>query len=171
MFESLKKITPATPLTLDDERANALTQKKDFESGRTRVYGQDEGEIVLIDLDEFCLVAHTFCGDPRYYVVEEGASGSLRSIETAGFPLLAGENDFRERSRLRLGGKVVGCKSHCGPVYGLTPDCGTDSPPYEVAVCEYLTGSKQYPYMFALKEDGGYTVYQGVRIPESGIVR
>lgn len=170
MYDDIKELRSGNKISVDHPGVFALTQQEDFEVRGVRVFSQDDGEIVMVELDEFHLVAHTLTGDPRYYMYEEYASGTAAALDEEGLHPLDGE-EFRARMRVKAGGKAVQCKAVNGPVYGLAvdrDDRGGDA--QEVGCCEYRTSWKHHPLLLVVREDDRLVAYRGLRVPEDSIV-
>lgn len=171
MYDDIKELRSGTKISVDHPGVFALTQQEDFEVRGVRVFAQDDGEVVMVEMDDFYLVAHTLTGDPRYYVYEEYATGTASAMDEEGLHPLDGEGEFRPRMRVKAGGKAVPCKAVNGPVYGLAverDDRGGDA--QDVSCCEYRTGWKQHPMLLMMREDDQLAAYRGLRVPEDSIV-
>lgn len=172
MYDHLKELGAGDKFSVDHPAARTLTSQDDYEVRNVRLYTQEEGELLVLELEDHILIAHTLCGDPRYYVYEECVHGSIGDLDEEGVSPLDTGNEFRQRMKVRVGGKVVAAKAVCGPVYEMVVERNDTSgeDPFEVACCEFRTNSKQHPFLLVVRQDDRLEVYQGVRVPEDALV-
>jgi hypothetical protein len=175
MFETIKELADGEMLTIDSPDVRDFTDAEDFEVAGVRSYSQDEGEIVFVDLNGFYLVAHTFAGEPRYYVYELTASGEADQVEDDGFRLASKSDSMPAKVYAGRTGSGVKYKATIGPVYGLNvdrDDAGVTDEAGEIAVCEYRGKTKIRPLGAILIErlDDHLSLYRGLSIAEGSIV-
>lgn len=165
MFETLKELSKKDRFSIDDKNVISMCGEEDFTVHETRLYTQDEGELLIIDVNDYYLIAHNFGGDSRYYFYEINESGTIEDLEELGFRLLDDDNEYKERFKIKAT-KPILCKIHYGPIYNLSQD-GNDG---EINFCEYRTSNKQFPVLAMEENEDIITLYQGIRISESNIV-
>lgn len=170
MYAALKDLTIGDQLSIDDKSVFGLTRQEDFEVMSSTLYSQEEGEVLIMEIsDDFFLIAHTLNGDPRYYIYELNYDGSIEDVEEEGIRLLDSSNEFKARTKIKVGTKSITCKTLFDPVYDLIveSDSSIDQP---VSLACYKTSSKTYPYLFAEVIGDFMSVYQGIRIQQTTIV-
>lgn len=175
MLEELKEIAVGEMLTIDNPDVLELTGTEDFTVVCVKSYTQDEGDVLIIDLDLYYLVAHTLLGEPRYYLVERTSSGTPDNLEDDGFRLiLRGEAMPRKLYSGRNDHEITYIAKH-GPVYGMNVE-RDDSPPEiepgDISICGYRGKTKIKLMSVILLErlDDCYTLYQGFQISEANIL-
>jgi hypothetical protein len=175
MLEELKEIAVGDMLTIDNADVLEMTDAEDFTVLGVKVYTQDEGDVIIIDLETHCLIAHTLGGEPRYYVVEKAASGSPDELEDDGFRLVLKDDSMPSKFYSGRNGGEILYKAKHGPVYGMNVE-RDDVPPEEeaseIAVCEYRGKTKSKPLSVVMLErlDEHYALYQGLQISEASII-
>jgi len=173
MFEALKELTAGEMLTIDDGDVHEFTDAEDFNVVGVKVYSQDEGEIAFLDLDGFFLVAHTFDGDPRYYVYELNANGDEDELEDEGFRLIVKDEPLPRKLYAGRNDREIPYKATIGPVYELNVDRDDSTEADDaghVAVCEYRGKTRQMTHILIEMLDATFNVYQGFQIAEDSIV-
>lgn len=175
MLEELKEIAVGEMLTVDNEDVLEFTTAEDFTVVNVKAYSQDEGEVAIVDLDGYYLIAHTLDGEPRYYVTELAASGEADDLEEGGFRLALKDDSMPKKLYSGRNDREIPYKAKYGPVYGLNverDDNPPDDDPGDIAVCEYRgkTKVKQLTTVFLERLDDHYNVYLGFQISEGSIL-
>lgn len=170
MHTELKELLVGDQLSIDDKNVHALTHQEDFSIQSITIYSQEEGEVVIVTIaDDTYLISHTLNGDPRYYVYELTYHGEIEEIEEEGIKVLDNDDQFKRRTKIKLGTDVILCKAIHDPLYEVNIESGQD-PDSSISVCEYKTSCKNYPFMFVETIDDFINVYQGIRIQQTSIV-
>lgn len=175
MLEELKEIAVGDMLTIDNADVLEMTNAEDFTVLGVKSYTQDEGDVIMIDLESHFLVAHTLDGEPRYYVVEQASAGSPEDLEDDGFRLALKDESMPRKLYSGRNDREIPYKAKHGPVYGLNVE-RDDNPPDEeagdIAVCEYRGKTKAKPLsvIFLERLDEHYTLYLGLQIGEANIL-
>ena len=174
MLEELKEIAQGEMLTIDNNEVKEFTGQDDFTVVGVKTYTQEEGDVLVADLDGYYLIAHTLDGEPRYYVTENAAAGDADSLEDDGFRLVQKDDAMPKKLYAGRNDREVPYKAKYGPVYGLSVERddmpGDDAG--EIAFCEYRgkTKVRQASVVLLERTDGRYTLYQGFQIGESSVV-
>lgn len=175
MLEELKEIEVGEMLTVDHADVLEFTGGDDFTVASVKAYTQDEGDVAVIDLDGFHLIAHTLDGEPRYYVTELAASGEVNDLEDDGFRLVLKDDSMPKKLYSGRNDREIPYKAKYGPVYGMNVE-RDDNPPEEeaddIAVCEYRSKAKTKPLsvVFLERLDAHYNLYRGFQIGEASIL-
>lgn len=170
MHTQLKELQIGDQLSIDDKSVHALTHQEDFTIQSLTIYAQEEGEVIIAAIaDDTYLISHTLNGDPRYYIYELTYHGLIEDVEEEGIKVLDNDNQFKPRTKIKLGTEIIACKSINDPLYDVTIEIGQDADS-AISVCEYKTSCKNYPFMFAEAIDDLINIYQGIRIPSTSIV-
>jgi hypothetical protein len=170
MHTKLKELQIGDQLSIDDKNVHALTHQEDFIIQSITVYSKEEGEVVLIAIaDDTYLISHTLNGDPRCYVYELNYHGFIEDVEDEGIKVLDNDDQFKLRTKIKLGTESIACKTLNDPLYDVTVEVGRDAD-LAISVCEYKTSCKNYPFMFAEAIDDFINIYQGIRIQQTSIV-
>jgi hypothetical protein len=180
MFESLKELSVKDSITIDDSKVKEFTEAEDYDIVNIKTYSCEEGEIVILELDNnYFMIAHTLSGDPRYYIYELNLSGTCEDLEDDGMSILNREGELKSRIAMRVN---IGIRNRInltliatyGPIYGLTMDRNDQSPDddfVELNFCEYKGRSKKHYRSTAVEQcDNIFNVYQGFRFSEKSIV-
>jgi len=173
MLEELKELVPGEMLTIDDPDVREFTENEDFNVLGVKIYSQDEGEILFLDLDGYYLVCHTFDGDPRYYIYELNADGDEDDLSDDGFRLVLKDDPLPHKMYAGRNDREVLYKATIGPVYELNvdrEDGPEESEGGEIAVCEYRSKSKHHSHALIELLDTTFRVYQGFQISKNSIV-
>jgi hypothetical protein len=173
IFETLKELAAGDMLTIDDDDAREFTEAEDYEVVAVKLYSQDEGELLLIDLNRFYLAAHSFDGEPRYYLCELNASGDEDELEDDGYRLVLRDDPMPRKLYAGRNDREIPYQATIGPIYNLNVD-RDDAPPEEeageIAACEYRGKTKNMTHILIEKLDAIFNVYQGFQISEGNIV-
>lgn len=173
MIEALKELTQNDMLTIDAPEVKEFAEAEDFTVQSVKIYSQDEGEIVFLDLDGIHLVAHDFGGDPKYFVYELASTGTDEDMEDEGMsPVFKDNEPLPRKIWVGRNDREIGYRPKIGPVYELNVD-RNDSPPddepSEIAVCEYR-GKGEMTHILIEMLDTTLNVYQGFQVRESSIL-
>jgi hypothetical protein len=175
MLEELKEITVGSMLTIDNTDVLELTDTEDFTVVSVKAYSQDEGDIAMINMENYYLIAHTLNGEPRYYVAERISSGRAEDLEDDGFRMVIKDDSMPNKLYYGRKDREIAYRAKNGPVYSMNierHDGTSEDEPSDVAVCEYRGKTKVKLLSFILLErlDDRYAVYQGLQISESNIL-
>lgn len=117
------------------------------------IHGSHEtGELLLITLDSFEIIAHTFDGLPKYFICEFEESQESNDEFNSYFIL-----EFRKHQKLR--------QSSNSPIYDLNIERGNIE---LLNFCEYFS-SGEVKKVFLLQNENETNVYIGKRIKEGEI--
>lgn len=170
MHTELKELQAGDQFSIDDKNVHALTHQEDFVVQSITVYSKEEGEVVIISIaDDTYLISHTLNGDPRCYVYELTYRGLIEEVEEEGIRVLDNDNQFKLRTKIKLGTESIACKTLNDPLYDVNIEAGRDAD-LAISVCEYKTSCKNYPFLFAEAIDDSINIYQGIRIQQTSIV-
>ena len=81
MLETLKKLTASKMISLDDENIFNFTNNEDFTIESTELYQSEDSELLLLQINENYLIAHTLQDDPRYFIFEECAIDAINNLD------------------------------------------------------------------------------------------
>ncbi len=175
MLEELKEITINDMLTIDNEDVLEFTETEDFTIAGVKSYSQDEGDMVIIDLESHFLIAHTLNDEPRYYIVEQAACGSPDDLEDGGFRLIIKNEMMPRKLYSGRNDREIIYFAKYEPIYGMNverDDSSLDESAGEVSICEYKGRTKIKSLSVILLERLGekYKLYQGLQISEASIL-
>lgn len=131
-------------------------------------YSQDDIEITLILLDEYCLGAHCIEGVEKYYLYEITETDSIENLESEGFSAVNDENDFLRKITLR-DDDCTYRQSNIGAMYDLTIERFEPTEPSELAVCEYINRTCTMSHLLIERVDEELFIYHGFSIDPDGI--
>jgi hypothetical protein len=168
MIDELKEIEDGSLITFDNEEISALTSDPIAVSS-VKICNSEDNEIVIVgmEMDEYCLVAHNFDTDPRYFFYQTFDAGSAEELENDGYYFLTEEQDFRNKIVCRDDTRGHVYKhSEIGAVYEMV--VATDDDDEEIiSVCEYTSNTHEMTHMLVIKrEDDDLIILQGFEISE-----
>jgi hypothetical protein len=172
MIEELKNLQAEDTIIFKHDQVIDLFEGEEMTVTGVRVYTSDDCEMVVVEMDEFYLVAHNFQSDEMcfvYHLVDEGDIGSL---EDTGYKLLNEDDDFRHKIVIRDEGKtLVYHHSDTGAIYGLTRERIDDESgePQEVSLCEFKSNSSRMNYILIEREDEYAQIMQGFEVKKKYI--
>lgn len=70
MIEVLKNIKINEMLSIDDESALSITNREDFNIIDKKEFQSEDGDCIILEMDDFFLIAHNLAGDVLYYLTE-----------------------------------------------------------------------------------------------------
>src|SRR5690348_3320483 len=70
MIESLKKLSSGDLITIDNEKSKDMSGQEDFEITDIRSFTTEDGECIIITLEDYVLISHTLHGDEKYFFYE-----------------------------------------------------------------------------------------------------
>lgn len=160
MMEELKELQEDSVVFFTNEEAVELFDGEEMRVTGVKVYSTDDGEMVVVEMDEFYLVAHNFQSEEAYYVYRLVDSGE--DLEDEGYKFLKDDGDFCQRIAIRNeeGKAQVYHHSDVGPLYGVTRDDA------EVSLCEFQSNSADLTHILIEKDDDGASIMQGFEISE-----
>lgn len=160
MFNDLKELHIGEMISIDGKKVNKLTGNQDFTVSNIRLYSQEEGEIIFIDLENFYLVGHTFEGFPNYFFYEE--NDDLYEIFK--------NDEFSPKIKTYKNNKMFVYKIVTEPFYNLIPELPLDEDVCEISCCEYISNSKFLSHVLIEKIDTNLTLYHGFKINKTNIL-
>lgn len=162
MIEQLKDLTEGTLVAFDNEDVIEIADADELVVSEVRTCLTDDNEFVIVEMDDFCLVAHNFDTDPRYFFYQLLDSGTAEDLENDGYYFLTEEQDFRSKIVCRDDSRGHVYKhSEVGALYDVADgeEC--------VSLCEYVSNTHDLTHMLVIKgEDDELLIYQGIEIAE-----
>lgn len=170
MIEEFKNLQPEDTIVFADDQVIDFFEEEELTVTGVRIYSSDDDtEMVIVEMDEFYLVAHNFESDEKcfvYQLIDEGETGDL---EDEGYKFLNEDDDFRHKIVIREDGKTfVYHPSDTGAIYGLSRErADNDSDePQEVSICEFTSSSARLGYILIEREDDKAYIMQGFEVEE-----
>lgn len=175
MIEDLKEINVGDMITIDNEDVLELTNIEDFTILNVKSYTQEEGDVIIINLESHFLIAHTLNGEPKYCFLEKVANGSLSTIEDDGFRIIVKDESMPNKLYYGRNDREIAYRAKHDPVYGMNierDDDPTDEEAGEISICEYRgkTKIKSLSVIMLERLDDQYIIYQGLQISEANIL-
>lgn len=175
MFEELKEIPIGSMLSIDDPEAIQFTEYEDYRVIGVEVYSHEEsGELVILDLDGFYLIVHTFQGSPRYHLYELSSSGYEEDLNKDGFRLVFREENMPKFIIVGRNTKENAYKNLTGSISGLilerNENNSSESDHNDITISEYRGKSKTMTHIFLQKNDDNFTLFQGIKIDKGTII-
>jgi hypothetical protein len=166
MIEQLKELEPSAIVIFDTEDVAAITDTDEMEVSEVRICAADDNEFVIVELDEFYLVAHNFDTDARYFFYQVLDSGAAEDLENDGYYFLTEEQDFRSKIVCRDESRGHVYKhSEVGAVYEMS-DQNSETEEI-VSLCEYISNTHDMTHMLVIKnEEDELLILQGIEITE-----
>jgi len=165
MIEELKNLQPEDTITFTDDQVIDFFEGEELTVTRVRVYSSDDAEMVVVEMDEFYLVAHNFESDEKCFVYQLVDEGNTADLEDEGYKFLNEDDDFRHKIVIREDGKAfVYHPSDTGAIYGLTrerADNDSSEEPQEVSICEFVSLSARLGNILIEREDDCAYIMQG----------
>lgn len=169
MIDELKNLQVEDTIFFTNDQAIDFFEEEELSVTGIKIYSSDDSEMVIVEMDEFFLVAHNFESDEKFFAYQLIAEGETGELEDEGYKFLNDDDDFRHKIAIREDGMtVVYHPSDAGAIYGLSKE-KTDSDsdePNEVAICEYVTNSELLEYILIEREDDCASIMQGFEIEE-----
>lgn len=167
MIEELKELQSDDIIILLEDEAIEFTGMEEMTVTGVRVYTSDDSELVMVEMDDFYLVAHNFQSEEQYFIYQLVDEGDVSDLEDNGYKFLNEDDDFRHKIVNREEGKAhVFTHSETGAIYGLTKTRDDEGDDQEVSLCEYKSNSAQYNHILIEQEDGHTRICQGFEITE-----
>jgi hypothetical protein len=164
MLENIKDIQSDDVICFTEEDAIDFIGEEDLTVSEVRNYVADDGELVVVDMDEFYLVVHNFQSEEKYFIYLLIDEGSIEELEQGGFKFFNEDDEFRHKIVNREEGKPhVFHYSEVGAVYGLTREADGD----ESSFCEYKSASAQYDHILVERNEECARLMHGFEIDES----
>lgn len=167
MIEELKALQPDDVIFLSEDDVIDFTGTDELTVTGVRVYTSEDNELVMVEMDDFYLVAHNFQTDEQYFIYQLVDEGEVSDLEENGYKFLNDDDDFRHKIVNREDGKAhVFVHSETGAVYGMTKTRDDDGEDQEVSLCEYRSQSARYSNILIEQEEGFTRICQGFEIGE-----
>ncbi len=169
MIEELKNLQPEDTIFFNDDQVVDFLESEEMSVTGVRVYSIDDTEMVVIEMDEFYLVAHNFESDEKCFIYQLIDEGDTSDLEDEGYKFLNEDDDFRHKIVIREEGKThVFHHSDTGAIYGLTRERTEDDSdePEEVSICEFQSSSARFMNILIEREDDCAYIMQGFEIEE-----
>lgn len=162
MIDELRTLEQDDTLIFLSSQACDFTEAEEMIVTEVRSYYNDDGEIVVVEMDDCCLICHNFQSEEQYYLyrlVDEGLTGDL---EDEGYKFLNADDDFRSKIIVRDedARPFVFNHSDTGAIYEIEE---------EVSLCEYAQTGNFLPlrnYIFIEKERDYAKIMKGFEIKE-----
>jgi hypothetical protein len=168
MIEELKNTQVEDNIILLDEQVMDFFEEEKLTVTGVSVYSSDDAEMIIIEMDEFYLVAHSFESEERYFAYQLIDEGDTNDLEGEGYKFLNDDNDFRHKIVIREDGKAfVYHPSDTGAIYGINKERsdGDDfTEPQEVSICEFVSSSARLKNILIKREDDYAYIMQGFEI-------
>jgi hypothetical protein len=167
MIEQLKDLTSGTTINFDNEDIAGFTEVEQMNVTSVELYSIDDNEIVVVELDEFYIVAHNFDTEPRIYLYQILDHGTTEDLENDGYYFLTEDQDFRSKIVNRDDTRSHIYKhSEVGAVYYMSDSNGD----CETSICEYICNSHELANMLVIKkEEDELLILQGFEISADDI--
>lgn len=167
MIEQLKDLEDGSLVVFDHDDVTAMSSTDQMEVTGVKVCAADENEFVIVELDDYYLVAHNFDTDPRYFFYQVLDSGTAEDLENDGYYFLTEDQDFRSKIVCRDDNRGHVYKhSEVGAVYEMAVQ--TDDQEEIMSLCEYISNTHELTHMIVIKseEDEDLLILQGFEISE-----
>lgn len=166
MIEDLKKLSIDSLITIDNDEVKEFTGEEDFNILNIKNYSHENGELVILEFDYFCLIAHDYEGEARYFLTELLEEGeNLGYLDNEEFP----ESLYLEYSQIEYEISKLGVVDDML----LEQDYSDLGASYsEFDFCEYTTEEKNiwYTHVFLESMENFLRVFHGFEINEKDIV-
>lgn len=163
MLEDIKEIQPEDVLHFTEESAIDFLGEEELSVSEVRNYTQDDNELIVVEMDEFCLVVHNFQSEEKYFLYSIIDEGSVEDLEDGGFKLFNENDEFRHKIVNREEGKThVFRHSEVGAIYEMTKDESEES-----SLCEYTSSSAQFDHILVERNENKTRIMHGFEIDES----
>lgn len=170
MIEDFKTLEPEDTILFTDNQVIDFFEEEEMTVTGVRVYSLDDTEMVIVEMEDFCLVAHNFETEEKFFVYQLIDEGDTGDLEDEGYKFLNDEDDFRHKIVIREDGKAsVYHPSDTGAIYGLTRekydgDEDGGGEPQEVSICEFQSSSARLSKILIEREDDRAYILQGFEI-------
>lgn len=170
MIEEFKNLKTEDTVVFVDEDVTDFLEHEELTVTGVRIYSLDDTEMVIVEMDEFYLVAHNFESEEKLFIYQLVDEGTTWGLEEEGFKFLNEDDDFRHKVVIREDGKsFVYHPSDTGAIYGLTRELNdedNEGEPQEVSICEFYSSSARLNQILIEREDDKACILQGFEITE-----
>jgi len=146
MLETLKTLKINDMLTLDDETILNVTNREDFSVTYKKVLQCDEGECVILELDDYFLISYNLGGDEVHFLVE---------LENGITPF----SDVPEEITISVSGDEFNYQ-----MSSVEWRCGDD------VICEYYNDDEEFDKVILEQTPKNNHIYRGFAISEDSII-
>jgi hypothetical protein len=170
MIEEFKNMQSDCIIKFSNESVIDFLEEEELTVTGVKVYSSDDDtEMVIIEMDDFYLVAHNFESEEKCFIYQLVDEGTTNELEDEGYRFLNDDDDFRHKIVIREDGKSFTYHpSDTGAIYGLTrerEDNESDEP-QEVAICEFVSNTARLDHILIEREDDLAFIMQGLEINE-----
>jgi len=151
MIDDLKELHHNDMLTIDNEICRQITGLEDFTINQIDYVQTDSEQIVLIEIDDYYLIATDIGGIEKFAICE---------LFDEGISYLDSDESFLDKIKLK-GGE--------GSINYICSDMSSTSES-DFTFCEYTTNEDYYNYLIIQQSPYVVNVYRGVTIDENNIV-
>lgn len=168
MIEQLKDLENNQTIVFDHDDVTTISSTDELKVTEVKVCIADENEFVIVELDEYYLVAHNFDHDPRYFFYQIFDSGTAEDLENDGYYFLTEDQDFRSKIVCRDDNRGHVYKhSEVGAIYDMIAQ--TNDEEEAISLCEYISNTHDLSHMIVIKseENENLLILQGFEIGEN----
>jgi hypothetical protein len=146
MIETLKNLKINDMITLDDELILNTTHREDFKITDKKILQCEDGECVILELDDFHLISHNLGGDEMHLLVQ---------IEN----ILPVNSEVPEEVKISYNNNEIYYQ-----IVSVEWQCGDE------IICDYENDDEEMNKVILEKTLENDTIYRGFEISEDAIV-